>query len=1495
MYISAYQRITKVFAFLSILALIGTSIPVSVTTAFAEEFATTISEETPSEELGGAATQDSTESDEGTEEEVNADMSADAGLETPEAEASSTTPVSESEVEKVEPTSPDSEESTQAVEERENAPAGFVINTDGVATIETVALGVTYTAPQNNQVQVTFTSLPEAPGSLSIQEVLLTDEQVAQLGALSNVAYDITSDMENGTFAYDLVLPLPEGAKDDAQVVFAETAADLIEGDIETIATEKLDVATEEQTVAISELDHFTIFVVASFEEVQVTPPDTGYNGEWIAWGASDPMVTQVPSGTDGITSSEGDYHAVIESGAYTVWDGYKTVFPTGGYDTRVDVYVDTSLATGLLYDKRIDYSSAISNTSGSHRRDFIFHLGTHPLQAGKWFVSASNNAPGWPGNPFRSPITLTETGWYTLEHQFRDVGGVLEVTLNIYKKGEVSPIGSWVLSNPSDIIGTTVGGNRYGWFIDTGFFFRFNEFAIDNAEIEYEALPQNEQIVEVNWSELNGWSAATTGGGDIDFIHSTSSQIGDQALNLTTQSDVNDRASLARVEDVDLADVTTLKYSTKRGAGFQAEGNAAYRVRIDADGDTGTTNDVATLVYEPYWQDGDGDFGPITNDLWQTWNVFEGTFWASIPSGNTVAGLTNGAGGPPFYSIDDVLTLHPDAKVIGISVGVGSYNLNYNILVDAVVFGYESDTAFEVTTYDFTVDTVPPETPENLRYDNPAISCGGFTNINYTYPKWDAVSDAVSYDYQALFNGSVVFNANYTTNAHPGGSFGGGQNGLWGFQVRSVDASGLKSEWSPVCEITLDTVVPATPVHVSPADNSTLYVNDFYFDWTDVADIYEYEFQSSQDPAVDGNGALINGVWNNKAHGAPDRDFLTSSTIHSYGANGTWYWQVRAIDEAGNMSPWTTPWKLTIDLDGPDPVPVSEILYPVADGDVVSGTIALEAFYADEDDNNDGVQWAVRSGTCAAGTGTVLGNVDGHSDVFTWDYENFLASFDTTLVANGSYCFVFNPTEDAGDPNQRLTRTFTVENEIPDTTAPAVPTGLAWTDSSSNNVPDHGTTALYAGTASWNANSEDDFSHYIYKYWNEIDASPYDDEATSWTHTLSGVGNTSLGGVFNQGEGVHHFCIVAVDTAGNASACSEPFTITYDISDDDGGDEGDELTPITMCKFVADVPQAGWGMTLSNITLGEGFVSYSTTTDETGCVTISVDLEDGPWTVVEEDRSGYTQDLVTASHGDVFPVGESDTEMCFFFEDSESESQELSLVALYDEESAYNCNFFNSQNEVVSDEEPESPSFSSGTRVGSRTSRPQGQVLGASTSIEEGDFCIEPYLTENLGINRQNDSAQVVRLQEFLNEHMSAGLAVTGVFETSTEQAVMAFQLQYAVDVLTPWGITNATGFVYHTTKKKINELVCARAFPLTSEQMEEISRVKNQLSGGIGTFSVPTQPEETVAGAATTLSGQASATSDEVGTSTDTTEEQKQDEEQGFFGGLWNSLFGN
>src|SRR5438128_131865 len=39
-------------------------------------------------------------------------------------------------------------------------------------------------------------------------------------------------------------------------------------------------------------------------------------------------------------------------------------------------------------------------------------------------------------------------------------------------------PLGTWVRSDPSDIIGTTVGGNRYGWFVQN----EFDGLAIDNS-----------------------------------------------------------------------------------------------------------------------------------------------------------------------------------------------------------------------------------------------------------------------------------------------------------------------------------------------------------------------------------------------------------------------------------------------------------------------------------------------------------------------------------------------------------------------------------------------------------------------------------------------------------------------------------------------------------------------------------------------------------------------------------------------------------------------------------------------------------------------------------------------------------------------------------------------------------------------------------------------------------------------------------------------------
>jgi hypothetical protein len=109
------------------------------------------------------------------------------------------------------------------------------------------------------------------------------------------------------------------------------------------------------------------------------------------------------------------------------------------------------------------------------------------------------------------------------------------------------------------------------------------------------------------------------------------------------------------------------------------------------------------------------------------------------------------------------------------------------------------------------------------------------------------------------------------------------------------------------------------------------------------------------------------------------------------------------------------------------------EITSPANDGDHVTGILNLAATYNDGDvpNTDDSVQWAVRQGTCAAGAGTVLGNVDGHSDVATWDGNYFSFTADVSSFTPGNYCFVFNPTDDAGQPNVRLTRNFIIDAPV--------------------------------------------------------------------------------------------------------------------------------------------------------------------------------------------------------------------------------------------------------------------------------------------------------------------------------------------------------------------------------------------------------------------------------------------------------------------------------
>lgn len=160
-----------------------------------------------------------------------------------------------------------------------------------------------------------------------------------------------------------------------------------------------------------------------------------------------------------------------MASGALTRWGGYSSVFPQGGYTTEVAIYIDVENAPET--DTRFDYSSAINRPDCNHRRDFVFNGGVNLVNNQPTYcVSASNNADGFPCNPDREPQTLTATGWYTFRHEFYDDGsGVLAVDLVLLDPNGVE-VHTWTLSDSSDIIGVTVGGNRYGWFVRNQFEF---------------------------------------------------------------------------------------------------------------------------------------------------------------------------------------------------------------------------------------------------------------------------------------------------------------------------------------------------------------------------------------------------------------------------------------------------------------------------------------------------------------------------------------------------------------------------------------------------------------------------------------------------------------------------------------------------------------------------------------------------------------------------------------------------------------------------------------------------------------------------------------------------------------------------------------------------------------------------------------------------------------------------------------------------------------
>lgn len=156
--------------------------------------------------------------------------------------------------------------------------------------------------------------------------------------------------------------------------------------------------------------------------------------------------------------------------------------------------------------------------------------------------------------------------------------------------------------------------------------------------------------------------------------------------------------------------------------------------------------------------------------------------------------------------------------------------------------------------------------------------------------------------------------------------------------------------------------------------------------------------------------------------------------------------------------------------------------------------------------------------------------------------------------------------------------------------------------------------------------------------------------------------------------------------------------------------------------------------------------------------------------------------------------------------------------VAECDEDETYN----EETNECITNENPDdgnnggnnggSNGGSSGGGGGSSRGSSGGSVLGASTDSSCG-----PLLSTYLRMGKQNDLAEVVKLQLFLQDELGLTNLVTGSFDAATKIAVDQFQLKYADEVLAPWIVfglpskETPTSYVYKTTQRMINNIHCA------------------------------------------------------------------------------------
>jgi hypothetical protein len=369
-----------------------------------------------------------------------------------------------------------------------------------------------------------------------------------------------------------------------------------------------------------------------------------------------------------------------------------------------------------------------------------------------------------------------------------------------------------------------------------------------------------------------------------------------------------------------------------------------------------------------------------------------------------------------------------------------------------------------------------------------------GYTTSNDFYFDWDDITGASGYEFQNSLTGGTnpdgsLSSVHYSTSAsesrlHSTGAPDGTAR-YW--QVRAVDSLGVPGPWSAPWKMTIDMALPTVHL-VSPSNGNVTKGASVTQSWaSSSSDVDHYQYESYNDAGL--TSLRFSTTYTSTSKTATD---VTDSS---------YWWRIRAVDFAGNMSAWTPAWKLTVDNTPPTITPVNYV------GDVTTKVFSKVSFSFYDAHSIVGFDLNGHYGALSP------------SNWSNYDFPNLLAYFGMHEGSNTITAY-----DAAGN---KFPYTFTYDGEPP--TVPQIAQPIAGQYFNGNST-----------TNSWTV-STDDSGVVNYKVKYVLGATTVYRTTTSTSRSQTFTGNY---------QGAITISVQAQDAAGNWSEFGTPVTYGYDSVD---------------------------------------------------------------------------------------------------------------------------------------------------------------------------------------------------------------------------------------------------------------------------------------------------------------------------------------------------------